>query len=116
MPCPNTTNASTRGRGVPLRSFVHNRECMAVRIMEKRHPEVVILHRRDQVGFAGESDPALFKFANGEANVRATEVNRRAANNVPLLACFFQQQPHPGAIEEREVAKAIEPSQPQTSR
>jgi hypothetical protein len=42
---------------------------MAVRILKERHPEVVILHGRDEVRLAGEGDPAPFKFANSVVDV-----------------------------------------------
>ena len=74
---------SDEGRGVAVRGFVHKRESIAVRILEKRHPEVVILHGRYETGLAGKSDPALFKFANGEGNVRTAEVDRRAVDSFP---------------------------------
>ena len=35
---------------------------MPVEVGEERHPEVVILHGRDEVRLAGEGDPAPFKF------------------------------------------------------
>jgi len=50
---------------------------MAVRVVEERHPEVVILHWRDEVRLAGESDPTPLKFANSEADVRTAEVDLR---------------------------------------
>jgi hypothetical protein len=64
---------------------------MAVRILKERHPEVVILHGRDEVRLAGEGDPAPFKFANSVVDVRTAEVDRRAADSFLRLACLLQQ-------------------------
>ncbi len=82
---------SDRCRDVALRGFVHERKSMAVRVVEERHPEVVILHGRDEVRLAGEGDPASLKFANSEADVRTAEVDRRAAGSFLRLACLLQQ-------------------------
>jgi hypothetical protein len=49
--------------------FLHQRQDMAVRILKERHPEIGILHGRDEVRLAGEGDPAPFKFANSVVDV-----------------------------------------------
>jgi hypothetical protein len=91
---------------------MHKRKGMAVRVTEERHPEVMILHGRDKVGLVCESYATLLKFADGECDIRTTEVDRRTVGNVPRLPCLFQQQPDPAAIEECQVTKAIQPSWP----
>lgn len=54
---------------------MHKRKGTVVRVMEERHPEVVILHGRDEVGFAGENDAALLKFVDSEGDIRTAEVD-----------------------------------------
>ena len=63
---------------------------MAVRVVEERHPEVVILHGRDEVRLAGEGDPANTSGLSGAfvfpsyARALACAENIRAKNPTDL--------------------------------
>jgi len=86
---------------------------MAIGIAEKRHPEIVILHRRDPMGRARESDAAALEFANPVRDVGTAEVDRRTLFGLFGFLQFFKEPPHPAAIEECEIAEAEQFSQVQ---
>jgi hypothetical protein len=49
---------------------VHQRQDVAIRIGEERHPEIVILHRSDPVRLAREGQSSLLEFSHGKGDVR----------------------------------------------
>ena len=86
---------------------MHQCEGVTVWIIEKRHPEVVIFHWRNQMGLARESDPALLKFADSKSDIGAAEVDCCADGNAIWLRGLFEEQPYTGAIKERQISKSV---------
>jgi hypothetical protein len=44
--------------------LVHERQSVTIRVLEERHPEVVVFHGGEQVRRARECDPAQFELAH----------------------------------------------------
>src|SRR5437763_11485266 len=63
-------------RCVTLRRFVHQRQDMAVGVAKKCHPEIVVVHRRDQMRRTVKDDAALRQFLHRQGNVMTDEINR----------------------------------------
>ena len=97
---------SLGGGPVTLRRFLHHGQRVAVGIGEERHPQIVIVHCAMRCGCAREGEAAPFKLGDGERDVGAAEID--AAPRRDRAGRLFQQQAHAGAIEERQVAEAIE--------
>ncbi len=85
---------------------------MAVQILEERHPQIVVVHPGDEVRLRGESEAALLEFANRERDVGATEIGAAARRDVTRIGRLFGEQTHAGAVEERQVAEAVELPEP----
>ena len=85
---------------------MHQRQRVAVRIGEERHPQIVVIHLRDAMRRVDERHAAPRQLGNGQRDVGAAKVD--AALRLDRPAGFFQQQPHARAIEKRQVAEAIE--------
>src|SRR5688572_29413882 len=100
--------ASSCLRHESLRGLLHQRKCVAVGIGEECHPEVVIVHPRDQVRLRGKCGAALRELGNRQRDVCAAEID--AALRLDRLAALdlVEQEPHAGAVEERQIAKAVE--------
>ena len=61
-----------------LWGFLHYCERMTVGIGEERHPEIVIVHLRDQMRLVLERDAASGQLTDGERDVRAAKVDAAA--------------------------------------
>jgi hypothetical protein len=55
---------------------------MAVGIGEERHPEIVIVHFRDQMRLVRERDAAPGQLTDGERDVGAAKVNAAARGDL----------------------------------
>src|SRR5262245_22262073 len=105
------SGGASRGRRVALRRFLHHRQGMAVGVLEEGHPEIVIVHLRNQARAELEADAALLELRHGQGDVGAAEVD--AALRLELVGLFHlvEEQPHACTVEEREVAEAVELTQ-----
>ena len=59
--------ALRRPNTIPLRRLVHQRERVAVGIGEERHPEIVVVHRGDEMRRVREGHAALVSSATASA-------------------------------------------------
>jgi hypothetical protein len=78
---------------------------MSIGIGEECHPEIVIIHLRDQMRFVLERDAALGQLIDGERDVRAAKVD--ATLRPEAFLRFFEEQPDSGTIEKCQIAEAI---------
>jgi hypothetical protein len=78
---------------------------LSVWVGEKCHPEIMIIHLRDQPRFMLEGDTAPAQFIDGERDVRTAKV--KAPHGSEVFPRFFEEKPDAGTIEECQVAKAI---------
>src|SRR5262245_24496469 len=105
------SGGASRRRRVALRRFLHHRQGMAVGILEEGHPEIVIVHLRNQARAEPETDSALFEFRHGQDDVGTAEVDTPLRPELVGLLHLVEEQAHAGTVEEREVAETVEPTQ-----
>ena len=74
--------ASCLRRHVAFWGFLHDCERMTVGIGEERHPEIVIVHFRDQMRLVLERDAAPGQLTDGERDVGAAKVNAAARGDL----------------------------------
>jgi hypothetical protein len=93
---------------------------VAVRIVEERHPQIVVVHPRDQMRRMGEDNSTALQLRRRQGDVSATEVDDDALSRRRSIAGWrsivrwrsIEQQPYPGAIEKAQVSEAVELPQP----
>ena len=85
---------------------------MAVRIGKERHPEIVVVHLRDQVRLGRERCAPPGQLADGKRDVGAAEIDAALRRHRARAFDLVEQEPHAGAIEKRQVAEAVELPQP----
>src|SRR5262245_14158395 len=85
---------------------------MAVGILEEGHPEIVIVHLRNQARAERETDAALFELRHGQDDVGTAEVDATLRPELVGLFHLVEEQAHAGTVEEREVAETVELTQP----
>jgi hypothetical protein len=80
---------------------------MAVRIVEERHPQIVIIHLGDEVRLMGEANATLCQFHHRQGYIRTPKVNASLRPEITRRLYFVEQQTHAGTIEKRQIAKAV---------
>src|SRR5690348_5858812 len=90
------------GRRVAFRSFLHHRKRVAVGVLEEGHPQIVIIHLRDQMRLAVEDNAAASELFHGERDVSAAKIDDAGVIGWRFSLGLLQQQPNAGAIEERQ--------------
>ena len=81
---------------------------MTVGVGEERHPQVMIRHARDPMGWPRKHDAASGQFPHRQRNIGAGEIDRRG---VIGIRPFLQQQADPGTVEKSQIAVTIQMSQ-----
>ena len=66
---------------------------MAVGIVEERHPEIVIVHPRDEMRRMIEGETATRQFPDGQGDIGAAEIDRAAMRDRPGLSHLLEQKP-----------------------
>src|SRR5262245_50664311 len=84
---------------------------MAVGILEECHPEIVIIHLRNQARTERETHAALLELRHGQDDVGAAEVDATLRPELVGLFHLVEEQADAGAVEEREVAETEELTQ-----
>src|SRR5262245_45548098 len=103
--------ATSRWRRVALRRFLHHRQGMAVGVLEEGHPEIVVIHLRNQARAEREADAALFELRHGQRDVGTAEVDAALRPELVGLFHLVEEQAHAGTVEEREIAETVELTQ-----
>ncbi|HKD30160.1 MAG TPA: hypothetical protein VKC66_30130 [Xanthobacteraceae bacterium] len=96
---------------ISFRRFLHHRQRVFVRILEERHPKIMIVHLCDAVRTMGECGATFLKRGDRQCDVGATEID--AALCFELGRSLFSRGedalPH---IEERQVGEPIQLAPP----
>src|SRR5260370_29693295 len=86
-----------------LRHFTHQRQQVALGVVKKRHPQIVVGHSGDEVGFILETHAAGQHPAVCCFDVRHVEIENRTGRVELCFFCWRQHQAHAATIEERQV-------------
>src|SRR5262249_28922075 len=85
---------------------------MFVRILEERHPKIMIVHLRDAVRTMGECNATFLKRGDRQCDVGATQIDAALCFEVGRVICFLEEKTHSRTIEEGQVGEPIQLAQP----
>src|ERR1700722_6442504 len=77
-------------RHVALGRFVHQSQGVTIGVAEKRHPQIVIVHLRDQMWRTVEGKATLHEFGDCYGNVRAAKIDAAPLGADHIVGLFKQ--------------------------
>jgi hypothetical protein len=98
-------------RCITLRSLLHYSERMTIRIVEERHPQIVIVHLRCEMRSMREYDPTPLQFLHSQRDVCAAKIYDATLAWGRSVVGLLKEQSDTCAIEKGQVSEAVEFSQ-----